>query len=466
LEEKQQAKRSKLIKHMKKNIVPRLRAWVGSILLLVLPITTASAVDIYILPAGAGSKNGSSWANARSWNDEAIGTLLNTTMKAGDRLLLGSGTYLNKTLSINSSGTSTARKTIEGVDRGSGLPIIDPGTWTRTNPDAGPGACIALGASGPDYWTIKNLRLQDAQNGVDVSSSVTSQCVGNQFIDVSIRNTRHPMYLCDFDSGLLRRVHVYEYTKHGIRFEERCDNNTLEDCIADLSNGDDTWYDYSEPIPFGFLVNNGGVNTNIFFDTCVAKNHRRNGQATGDYWNGDGFVVEGGNTGVSFDRCRSRNNEDGGYDLKPQVTVKNCVGIQNKRNFRFWNGASTATNCVSAYTTKRGGDGSRVGYWIEDATPTLNYCTAHDDAGTLVSEEATGSVTVTNSLLSFTGATGTFRSGSGTEAASVSRYRPGSGTNPNYINPTSSWFGVGTNMDSATYGTTKGYNSTSDGTNR
>jgi hypothetical protein len=432
---------------------------------LALFASTSLARDYFITPNGAGSKNGSSWANAYSWNasNTNIGTILNQTMDAGDRLLLGSGTYgAEKSLAINSSGTSSARKTIEGVNTGNGLPIIQPDAWTRTNPTGGVWSALSFGGTGPDYWTIKNLTLQSAEHGVYVASTLTSECVGNQFIDVKVINTRHPFYLRSFDSGLFRRVEMRQYTKHGLRFDGKCNNNVVEDCVANMSNEDDSWYDHSEAFPFGFFINTGeGANSNISFFDCDARNHRQNDQ--GDrYWNGDGFVVEGGNTGISFNKCRSINNEDGGYDIKPAISMKNCVAVNNKRNFRFWNGTFSINNCVSSFTSKRGGSGGRNAFWIEDAKVTLNYCTAHDTDGTLVSEQGTGSADLGLSILSLTGSNGSFRDGTGTETTTT-RYRPGSGTNPKFVSPSNTWGGVGKNMNTLEYGSSRGYSSTSDG---
>jgi hypothetical protein len=433
---------------------------------LALFASTSLARDYFITPNGAGSKNGSSWANAYSWSDSATntGTILNQTMEAGDRLLMGSGTYdSGKSIYLNSSGTSSARKTVEGVDRGGGLPVIDGGNWSRTNPDNGTWSLVSLNGNGPDYWTVKNLVLRDAQHGIYAASKMTSQAVGNQFIDITIRNVRHGVFVRSTDSVLFRRVNMFSYAKQGLRLEGKCDNVTIEDCVADMSEGDTSWYDHSEEFPFGFLVEkNEGPNTNVSFFDCDARNHRKNGQPDNEYWNGDGFVVEGTNTDISFNKCRAYNNEDGGYDLKPAVFMKNCVAVNNKRNFRFWTGTSTANNCVSSFTSKRGGSGGRNGFWVDDAKVTLNYCTAHDTDGTLVSEQGAGSADLGLSILSLTGSNGSFRDGSGTETTTT-RYRPGSGTNPRFVSPSSTWLGLGTNMNTLEYGSSRGYSSTSDG---
>jgi len=64
---------------------------------------------------------------------------------------------------------------------------------------------------------------------------------------------------------------------------------------------------------------------------------------------------------------------------------------------------------------------------------------------------------VTNSILSFTGASGSYSSGNVTLDGSTTTYRPGSGSNPDYINASPFWDGTGNDFNSQTYGASKGY---------
>jgi hypothetical protein len=64
--------------------------------------------------------------------------------------------------------------------------------------------------------------------------------------------------------------------------------------------------------------------------------------------NTDGFCVEdGGSENLVFRRCVSSNNEDAGFDVKPEAAVlENCVAFGNKEGFKCWRGA-TLINCLA-----------------------------------------------------------------------------------------------------------------------
>jgi hypothetical protein len=415
----------------------------------------------YMTVSGAGTLDGSSWANALPASQ--LGTTLNTTMIGGDTLLLGSGNYGNRTIALNSSGTAGKPKSVTGVDTGTGIPIFNSNNWTRTNPGAGQYAVITLG-TGASHWNVSNLALRNCQFAVRANGSSPAR-TNLSFKDLDIQLVRHGFYLHDCDNMTIENCSITSYSKHAYRLEWGCDNVTFKNCLADLSAGDATWWDYSEALPYGFLVNNGGAaNTMISFMQCSAYNNRLNNQ-TIDYWNGDGFVVEGNTSGVSFLDCVAVNNEDAGYDIKAAATFENCTAVRNHRGFRCWNTTKTLTNCVAAFPFSRS-ISSPNGYeggdyiWIENGTATLDYFSSYGNNGTVVREDGTGNVTLTNSILAFSGASGGFTAGSVTLGSGTVTYRPGSGTNPNFLNPVSTWDGTGTNMDNTTYGLTKGYNST------
>jgi hypothetical protein len=412
-----------------------------------------------MLPTGAGTQDGSSWANALGRS--TISTTLNTTMVAGDTLYLGSGAYGTSTIPLTSSGAAGSRKTVTGVDTGAGLPVFESNNWVRTNPDGGQSGIITGSGS---YWTVENLNLRECQYAVRSSTDRTDVT----FRNLTIERVRHGFYLTHADNVVIENCSVLGYAKHAFRLDYGCNNVSFVNCVADLTNGDVTWWDYSEVFPFGFISNNQGtpVNSNVSFIDCVARNNRWNLQTgTTTYWNGDGFVVEGSTVGVTFTRCISTNNEDAGYDVKALATFTDCVSVMNYRGFRLWNVASTMTNCVATYPFRRS-DGNPTGafggsgVWFQNGTPTLDHFTFHADAGTGVHEDGSGSATLYNSILSFGGAAGTFKTGTVTlDAATTVTYRPGAGTDPAYVAPASTWDGLDNDMDSTLYGPTKGYNS-------
>jgi hypothetical protein len=289
-------------------------------------------------------------------NKSQMNTTLNTTMLAGDSLFLGSGNYGSTTISLSSSGTEGAWKQVIGVNTGSGVPHFSGnGNWSRSNPDSGQWQIIGVTGS---YWIVDNLELSGVRYAVKNSTSSTASHY--LFRNLLIHDVRHGVYLSYLDDSRFENVVVTEYSKQGFRLDRGCDNVVFENCVADLSGEDASWWDYSEPFPYGFVTYDKGPHTNISFVNCVAANHRRNNQ--GDmYWNGDGFLVEDTTTGAILENCLAINNEDGGFDLKVATTLTNCVSVLNYRGFRFW-GNSTAENCVAVAPYRRSFGNPTGGY--------------------------------------------------------------------------------------------------------
>lgn len=350
----------------------------------------------YMTPNGAGLNNGSNFQNAYAYSafsQTQLNTLLNTTMQPGDELYLGSGSYHGKLLKLISDGELGNTKKIIGVDNlGTGRPILTKGVWSRVDPDDDNYSLITATDGSVSHWEVSGLDLSGAVRAIHMKNYSTPHN-DITFRDINISNVRHGLYAWNLDDSKIENVTITNYTKHAFRLESGCNNTEFISCLADLADGDTSWWDYSEPIPYGFLIEDGGTsnpNTNITFTDCVSMNNRRNGQSSGVYWNGDGFGVENNNTGTTFIRCFSSDNDDGGYDIKAASTLQDCVGVGNKRNFRTWSGSSTLTNCISLYPFKRGGDGSSDCFWTKNGTPTANFCTAHSDGGTSFREEGTG----------------------------------------------------------------------------
>lgn len=423
--------------------------------------TTVFATDYYMTPNGAGSKSGSNFSNALAWSDYSatqLDTFINSTMSAGDSLFLGSGSYSGKRINIDSSGTSGNPKKIIGTDTGGGQPLMTYQSWTRTNPDSGNFSLLQFSVAGNSYWEISGLDLKGAQYAIRFPDTTTPH-TNIVLRDINVSDVRHGLYAWNLDDSTLENVSVTHYTKHAFRLQNRCNSVEFIRCLADLANGDTSWWDYSEGFPFGFnLIGEASKkNTDTTLTDCVAMNNRQNGQASNGYWNGDGFVVENESTGTTFIRCHSFDNDDAGFDIKPSSTLDGCVAFGNKRNFRNWNGSHTLTNCIAGYPSKRGGNSSEDNFWLSSANVIYDFCTAHSNKGAGVREAASGSATVTNSIISFTGASGAFTAGNVSVDTSTDEYRPGSGTNPNYVNDDPDWDGIGTDFDSVTHGASKGY---------
>ncbi|MDF3130617.1 right-handed parallel beta-helix repeat-containing protein [Kiritimatiellaeota bacterium B1221] len=422
-----------------------------------LAVGTLQAAEYYLTPSGAGAFSGADWDNALA--KSALNTTLNTTMGAGDTLYVGSGDYGSAVLTLSSSGTELARKSIIGVDTGAGLPHFSgDGSWSRINPNSSAHQWRVIKLRG-DYWTVENLELSGVKYAIhnDTADSA-SHC---QFTNLHIHHVLHGVYLNNLSDSRFDNVLITEYTKHGFRLNRGGDHVVFEDCTADLTNGDSSWWDYSDGYPFGFVLHSSGSHSDISFINCVSVNNRQNNQNKG-YWQGDGFVTESNASGVSFENCLAMNNDDGGFDLKSSsTTLTDCVSVLNYRGFRLWYGGSIE-NCIAVAPYRRsngnllGGYGGN-GVWTKNGNITLHHFTFYADAGTAVYEEGSGSILLTNSILAFSGAAGSFSGGSVTLGTGTVTYRPGSGVDPDFVNPGIAWDGLGGDFDSLTYGETKGY---------
>ena len=187
-------------------------------------------------------------------------------------------------------------------------------------------------------------------------------------------------------------------------------------------------------------------------------------------------MAEGPNEGLTFLRCKAFRNTDGGFDLKgSQQLIKDCVSNQNKYGFKVWYDGSLV-NCIAVANTQRG-------LYLASTSTTTKYtlsatnCTVHSATNTGVAnaalEREINTFNLTDCLLTFAGANGTYVGGTGTFAHfNVSGTTVISGTTPRhayaantanaprYNNPIIPWDGTGTNYDNQTYGVTRGYSST------
>lgn len=329
-------------------------------LILALP-SFGAARDLYMLSDGAGKKDGSAWEHALAGGDGIA--LMKSGLLAGDRLLVGSGAYREAEIELAVSGSEGKPVVIEGVDRGGGLPLLI-GRWSERKPDQGSVAVeIAPGVS---HVVLRHLRFSDHQMVVFAKPGESRR--GLEFTDLDMQRMRHGFYLNDCVVLLIDGCDLKRYTKHGFRLESGCLDVILRGCTADCSEGDAAWEKLTESLPFGFLANDGQKpNVRLRYEQCVARNNLMPMQKN-RYKNGDGFVVEASCEEVSFTGCRAFRNQDGGFDLKPQVTLKNCIAIGNSRNFRVWS-TGLMENCFTGWAP--------TGLWSNGGPLTITRCTFH-----------------------------------------------------------------------------------------
>jgi len=424
----------------------------------------ALAVDRYITVAGAGTKDGSNWANAMAAT--SLVTTLNTTMAPGDTVYLGgpdsatAANYGDLRFAITSSGTATARKRLVGVDRGFGVPTFVGAQTTRSY------TTITFNDT-VSYWTVSNLRIERREYGISTAGAAH---LGLEIDGVTVRDVSQRCFsFTDCDDLLVKNCRAERYNRKGFMFVNACDGVTLRNCSANgtgtVNVGDDYWPTLmSDPVGFDFHVKDSvaAPNTNILLEDCVSYNNDEN---TGDsYEQGDGFKMERSNNGVTLKRCLAYRNQDAGYDLKgSDQIVDDSLSIHNSRyGFKLWY-SGVMTNCIAV------SNGARQ--FTLPATNTGNVitarlCTFHSATNTqagVVIETGGNTAVLEDCAISFAAAAGTYTGGPGTFSipGTVKHANASNTANaPRYLNPVLPWDGDGDDFDNQTYGLTKGYNST------
>jgi hypothetical protein len=444
--------------------------------LTLLNLTGASqATTFYMTKEGAGAKNGASWENAFPISSSPA--VLNGTMQPGDTLQLEGANYGTTKLIITSSGTSSARKHIIGVNRGAGLPLFQ-GTSGADNKTSNAGFFVKNGA---DYWTIQNLHFQTYGWGVRVEAGTSEGLI---FDGISTRNCRNGMTFTDCDSILVINCDVQRYKIQGFHFAHSCNGVTVRHCLADMTGTDNVpdvaYRQGANPRGFEFHTarSTQPENTDILIEDCISRNNDQDTGTKGDFEQGDGFMIQGPNDRVTLRRCLAYNNQDSGYDSKGRNQLfVDCVSIRNANSgYKIWTNG-TMTNCVGAYC----GDQVIV-IGVPNPTQsvlTANFCTFHRGNGGGGVRVERGSVgfkqaDLKNCVLSGAhpaktyrqhhlteGISGAVQLNDGTTDDSKVHHHAGVPTHlPNYASPLNTWNGVGTHYDNAHYGMAKGYHST------
>lgn len=423
---------------------------------LLASLASAFATDFFATPDGAGSLDGSSWADASPQAE--IQTLLDG-LQPGDTLNLGSGTYAVSTLSLAGAGTETDRIQLIGVDTGGGYPVFQ-GTFNVAVVSGGSFLVLPTEAH---YWTIKNLTIRNHRFPVSLVQSGTTyeRYTHLLFENIACDSLEDAFRLYNASNLTLKNCSAVRFTKKAFRISDYSRDIVLDGCFTDCTGGDPDFP--ARSIPNGFFCDDTGgapIIHDITFVDCTAINTTFP-QSSGSYWNGDGFSSERGAYNLLFLRCKAYDNVDGGFDNKAEnVTYQDCVASGNKRGFRHWGAGAVMNNCVSVNNYSTGGTGGANGLWVSGngGSITISFSTFHNATGGQIYVESGGAATIADSILS-TDTSSAFTTGPVTLSNTVT-YRPGEGVDPAYVAPSASWRGTpADSMDSQTYGATKGYNS-------
>ena len=362
-------------------MIVRPQIWIIALCCLLVAPSLLGA-DYHFTPTGAGDQSGVSFQHALPATK--LQTTISENGSPGDRFLLGSGIYSrlphsnNTLLVLTRGGTAENPVTLQGIDTGDGLPLIQ-GRWKESNVKYHAHSSTAISLrDGASHLIVRDLRIHNCMHGLKTSGKIS----GVQIINLTVKNCREGFVLNQISRSTFSGCRISHYTKRGFRFETGCHHLSISDSHADATAGDQDWP--IEVFPFGFAIEGDKSNHDIEFIRCTARNNLHRG-AKGEYWNGDGFVVESETRAIRYNGCAAYDNTDGGWDDKSRSPVfENCVAARNKRGFRIWNldgNASTParlTNCLGVFNTSRGGTGSSAGLWTRGSV-VLKNCTFHSE---------------------------------------------------------------------------------------
>lgn len=422
--------------------------------------------DRYVLPMGAGRKDGSSWKDAFDASSGGLQKAVDNVSQNGS-VWIGSGTYLNISVDVKTGGRDGVYKKVIGRDTGGGLPHFI-GTFDKAKPAASGKVFIELQKGVRDLW-VQDLRLNNYQFGI---RSKGGRHKTLRFKNIDANGCRECISL---DGGAtlnepgtgshdieISDCELVNYTKRGVRLFNGNHNVRITNSTAD--GGGKEWA--TEFFQMGFQISKKDTDTektipdhDITFINCVARNNYDN--AGDKYWNADGFVAEEGSRNLRFINCKAFDNTDGGWDDKSTgTTYEGCIALRNKRNFRIW-GEVRMFRTIGAYSVFPGGNGDDLGIWASGKV-VAESCTFHNN-GNGIKVVENGSVTLINSIVSGTKEwKGKLIVLDGPDARFVNNgsvlWQEGDSTQgPGFLDPVRTWDGRGKSFDSKTYGKQKGF---------
>jgi hypothetical protein len=334
------------------------RVGLAAVLAGLVALSTSGGAEIpktfYITPEGAGSRDGSSWANA--------GTLANLPVLIGRagpdgkvliRADLGSYRTANP-IALRVGGAPGHPVTVSGADR-SGRPMRAQLVGTRVDPyrpDGPPGSDVFRLGTGANHLRFENLSFRNQGNGCfDLAGDIRDLTIAN--VDASnvrrfIENQAAGRAASATVIGLIvRNVQVHGFSKGAIRLRYDSHDVLLEDVQGDSERQDRD--DFAEGVALQDTVHD------VVFRRVTMRNSQ---DSLHEYWNGDGFATEWDTYNLRFEDTVGAGNTDAGYDLKSSgVVLVNARAEDNKHNFKMWGRNVSIENCIGRGPHRRGGTG-------------------------------------------------------------------------------------------------------------
>jgi hypothetical protein len=358
------------------------------------------AGTLVVTPAGGGTRDGSSWANAGTLAD------LPKLVKRGPstvwiRADLGSYPTSGPVILTARSGAALTIKGV-GPDGRAAKPLI---TGTRTTPYAPSGAAgaeVFRLMAGASNLRFESLAFANVGNGAfriggDVSGLTLQDITATNVYRFLEDNVSGSATSASITGLTVRDVQVTGFSRSVVRLAYASSDVLLEDVTGDSQrqSGDD----------FAIGVHLDGSTHDVTLRRVSMANAHNTRTA---YWNGDGFATERGVSDVRFEDTSATGNTDAGYDIKSgSTTLVRAKAADNKRNFRFWATDTSVTSCTGAQPRTRGGTGSQDQVWLEGgAQVTMTGCTFTDSSPSSIgfSVGAGAGLTVTGGSVSIAAA--------------------------------------------------------------
>lgn len=225
-------------------------------------------------------------------------------------------------------------------------------TGTRPAHDLGMEGGTAL--YGESFTTIRDCTFDNFGNGAiriaqgGANRLVIEDCGGSNFYRFFENSTVEGGPAAPLTNFVFRRI-VAQMIDRGM-FQLKYDSHggQFEDCIA---HGSDDGARYCVGFAMVDQVRD------MYFRRCEAHRFAEVARNQGQYWNGDGFSDERGNSGIHYHACIATQNADAGFDTKSEnVLISECLARGNKRNYRLWN-TGRLEHPRSETPVKRGGIG-------------------------------------------------------------------------------------------------------------
>jgi Ca2+-binding RTX toxin-like protein len=309
---------------------------------------------LYISPTGSGTRDGSSWANAG-----AISSLSNFISKAGPGgevlLRADQGAYkVSGQVTVKAGGEQGAPVTIRGADV-SGRPMNAEVVGTRDSDwtvGKAAGSEVFRMLSGADHLKFQNMTFSNVGNGAFRIGSDIKDLTLEHMQATNLKRFFEDQASTGYSSAsvdglVIRDVAISKYSENAIKLAYNSHNILIENVTG---QGD---INTPEKFVAGVFVEDTAHD--VVIRNVVMKDSYARG-ASGDYWNGDGFLTERNTYNIRFENTLASGNTDAGYDIKSSNTVLvNAKSEANSIGYKFWSRSITLEDSQSLNPVHYGG---------------------------------------------------------------------------------------------------------------